>query len=91
MEDEVDNKYYLSDKAIGRLIRHSNKLIRKKENPNVSSCLLAGYFKMGARDQQYIKDNNIKRIAGIFDEENKIHQSGSIYDKNRNITYFNRS
>lgn len=35
---------------------------------------------MGARDQQYIKDDTVKRITGIFDEGNKKHQAGSIYD-----------
>lgn len=81
LEDNVEDKYYLSDKAIGRLIRHSNRVIRKQENPNISGCLVAGYVKMGGRDQQYIRDN-VNRIAGIFDEENKRHQAGSIYDKN---------
>ena len=81
LEDEVDKKYYLSDKAIGRLIKYSNKLIRKQENPNISACLLANYFKMGARDSQYIKDDNVRRIAGVFDTENKKHQAGSIYDE----------
>lgn len=80
LEKDVDEKYYLSDKAIGRLVKHSNRIIRKQENPNISACLLASYFKMGARDQQYIKDNNVKRIAGIFDDQNKKHQAGSIYD-----------
>ena len=37
---------------------------------------------MGARDQQYIKGDTVRRIAGIYDEVNKRHQSGSIYDKN---------
>lgn len=81
LEDNVDEKYYLSEKAIGRLIKHSNKIITKKENPNVSSCLVAGYFKMGARDEQYIKDDKVRRIAGVFDSENKKHQAGSIYDE----------
>lgn len=80
LEKEVDNKYYLSDKAIGRLVKYSNRLIKTQENPNVSACLIASYFKMGARDQQYIKDDNVKRIAGIFDEEDKKRQAGSIYD-----------
>lgn len=80
LEKKVDDKYYLSDKAIGRLVKHSNRLIRTQENPNVSACLVANYFKMGARDQQYIKDDNVKRITGIFDEEDKKHQAGSIYD-----------
>ena len=82
LEDNVDEKYYLSDKAIGRLIKHSNKIITKPENPNVSACLVASYFKMGARDEQYIKDDNVRRITGVFDTENKKHQSGIIYDKN---------
>lgn len=81
LDDNVDEKYYLSDKALGRLIKYSNKIIKKQENPNISACLVANYFKMGGRDQQYIKDDNVKRIAGIFDEENKRHQSGSIYDE----------
>lgn len=80
LEKNVDDKYYLSDKAIGRLVKYSNRLIRQQENPNVSACLVANYFKMGARDQQYIKDDNVKRITGVFDEEGKKHQAGSIYD-----------
>lgn len=81
LEDNVDEKYYLSDKALGRLIKHSNKIIKKQENPSVSSCLVAGYYKMGARDEQYIKDDKVRRITGVFDSENKQHQAGSIYDK----------
>lgn len=46
LEDTVDEKYYLSEKAIGRLIKKNNKLIRKSENPNVSACIIAGYHKM---------------------------------------------
>ena len=82
LEKNVDDKYYLSNKAIGRLVRHSNRIIRKQENPNISSCLMANYFAMGGRDQQYIKDDKATRICGIYDEQNKRHQAGSIYDKN---------
>ena len=46
LEDSVDEKYYLSEKAIGRLIKNNNKLIRKNENPSVSACIIAGYHKM---------------------------------------------
>ncbi|MCR5146345.1 MAG: DNA cytosine methyltransferase [Clostridia bacterium] len=81
LEDNVDEKYYLSDKALGRLIKHSNKIIKKQENPSISSCLVAGYYKMGERDEQYIKDDKVRRITGVFDSENKQHQAGSIYDK----------
>lgn len=82
LEDKVDEKYYLSEKAIGRLIKKSNKLVKQQENPNVSACIVSNYFKTGGRDEQYIKDDKVNRITGIFDTENKKHQSGSIYDIN---------
>lgn len=46
LEENVDEKYYLSDKAIGRLIKKNNKLIRENNNPKVSACIIAGYHKM---------------------------------------------
>ena len=54
LEDEVDEKYYLSDVAINKIKRHKNKII-ENENPDESSTLHAGYYKMGGRDQQYIR------------------------------------
>lgn len=80
LEDNVDEKYYLSENAIGRLIKKNNRLIRNLENPDVSSCIIAGYYKVDGRNNQYISDNNVKRITGIYDSENKTHQAGSIYN-----------
>lgn len=81
LEDIVDEKYYLSEKAIGRLIKKNNKLIRNKDNPNISSCIIAGYHKMDGRNNQYIADNNsVKRIIGLYDKEDRQHQAGSIYN-----------
>ena len=57
LEENVDEKYYLSEKAIGRLIKKENKIIKKGKNPDVSSCIIAGYYKMGAMFNQYIIDN----------------------------------
>ena len=57
LEENVDEKYYLSEKAIGRLIKKENKIIKNGKNPDVSSCLIAGYYKMGAMFNQYIIDN----------------------------------
>ena len=48
---KVDNKYYLSNKAVKRIKRHNNKSL----NNNVSNTIHAGYYKGGGRDQQYIK------------------------------------
>lgn len=80
LEDNVDEKYYLSENAIGRLIKKNNRLIRNLENPAVSSCIIAGYYKVDGRNNQYISDNNVQRITGIYDSENKTHQAGSIYN-----------
>ena len=80
LEDNVDEKYYLSEKGIGRLIKKNNKIIRNIDNPNISACIIAGYHKMDGRNNQYISENNkVKRITGIYDGE-KRHQAGSIYN-----------
>lgn len=47
LEDNVDDKYFLSEKMVNVLTHH--------ENPQNSACIHAGYFKMGGRDQQYLK------------------------------------
>ena len=62
LEDEVDEKYYLSDIAIDKITRHKNKII-ENENPDESSTLHAGYYKMDGRDQQYIKIKEATRLG----------------------------
>ena len=52
------------------------------ENPNISSCIIAGYYKMDGRNNQYIVDSKAKKIIGMYDDENKKHQAGSVYDPN---------
>jgi DNA (cytosine-5)-methyltransferase 1 len=64
LEDNVDEKYYLSDIAINKIKKHKNKII-ENENPNESSTIHAGYYKMGGRDQQYIKE------PMIYDDRDK--------------------
>jgi DNA (cytosine-5)-methyltransferase 1 len=55
LEEEVDDKYFLSKLSINYLLRHNgNKDILKKEIPNNSSCIPASYYKT-PRDCQYIK------------------------------------
>ena len=81
LENEVDEKYYLSDKAIGRLIKKNNKLIKTNENPEISSCIIAGYHKMDGRNNQYIADKNkVDRIGGIYDDEVHKRQAGGVYN-----------
>jgi len=52
LQNGIDEKYYLSDKAIAKIERHNNKSLSNE----VSNCLHAGYYKQGGRDQQYISN-----------------------------------
>ena len=59
LENEIDNKYFLSEKMINVLAHHKNPII-ENETPKNSACIHAGYFKMGGRDQQYLKVTNFQ-------------------------------
>ena len=90
LEDTVDDKFYLTENGIGRLIKKNNKLLKDCQNPNISSCLIAGYHKMSGNQNQYIAESNkVEKVAGLYDTENKKHQAGSIYHSNRNISNIN--
>jgi DNA (cytosine-5)-methyltransferase 1 len=57
---EVDDKYYLSDKAINRIKRHNNKTLKK----DISTTIHAGYYKGGGRDQQYVTSHSLYPRCG---------------------------
>lgn len=61
LEEVVDQKYFLSEKTISKLAHHKNAIIQN-ETPQNSATIHAGYYKMGGRDQQYlkIKSNTLK-------------------------------
>lgn len=81
LEESVDEKYYLSEKALGRLIEKNNKLLKKCENSQISSCIIAGYNKLSGSSNQYIAEpKKIIRVAGMYDTEKRQHQAGSIYN-----------
>ncbi len=83
LEDKVDDKFYLTENGIGRLIKKNNKLLKDCQNPSISSCLIAGYHKMSGNQNQYIAEsNNVERVAGLFDTEKSKHQAGSVYNPN---------
>lgn len=54
LEKEIDEKFYLSEQGVERLKHHNNKIM-SNDTPIVSGCIHAGYYKMGGRDQQYVK------------------------------------
>ena len=59
LEPSVEDKYFLSEKANERIARHGNKIVNN-DNPEVSCCIHAGYYKGGGRDQQYVKSCKFK-------------------------------
>lgn len=54
LEKDINETFYLSDVGVERLLRHNNKIM-KNDTPKISGCIHAGYYKMGGRDQQYVK------------------------------------
>ena len=54
LQDNPESKYLLSNKMYEVLKKHGNKII-DNDTPNSSGCIHANYYKMGGRDQQYIK------------------------------------
>ena len=66
LENGVEEKYYLSSKATDKLVRWGNK-ITQSDTPNTASTIHAGYYKMGGRDQQYIKEDS---FCGCTKENN---------------------
>ena len=72
LEDEVDEKYYLNDERIKKIMESKFMQEKKRvQEKDVCDTLLA-------RDW---KDPKCIRIGGIFDTEKSKHQAGSIYDK----------
>lgn len=61
LEDEVDDKYWLSEKTIAKILRYNNSDKMLDQN-NKSSCLIAGYGKLG-RDVQFIVNSNIRKLT----------------------------
>ena len=77
LDDEVDEKYYLSKEQIDR-INNSNFMQEKKrlqEKDYVDTLLARDY-----KDPKCVKVEP-KRIGGLFDTEKSKHQAGAVWDK----------
>lgn len=95
LEDEVDEKYFLSEKVIAGFIANNTK----NDNKNIieaGDLNQKGWYNSSnkvyspkgiAPTVTAMQGGNIKpkvmveRIGGIFDKDGKRHQAGSIYDK----------
>lgn len=76
LEDEVDEKYYLSDIQINRIktstYNSNQRRIQEKEYCDT----------LCARDWKDPKCVEVVRKYGVFDTEKSKHQAGSVYDEN---------
>jgi DNA (cytosine-5)-methyltransferase 1 len=85
LDDEVDDKYYLSSKMVDWIGSHRDKRDSSNKFPSdendIGSCINARYFKMGAEDQ-YIKVGTWRTHEDdplILDDYNsKINDTGII-------------
>lgn len=83
LEKEVDEKYYLSDRALNGVINtnfESKKLENRVEKNGVLPTILARDYE----DPKLCKEEiTPERIGGLFDNEKGRHQAGSIWEKEK--------
>lgn len=76
LEDEVDEKYYLSDDQVNR-IQTSTYVQNQRRIQEKEYC-----DTLCARDWKDPKCVEVNRKYGVFDTEKSKHQAGSVYDEN---------
>lgn len=92
LEDEVDEKYYLSEKMIKYISATGTANFRNpdsKINLDVARPLTTAQNKRAGTTNYLSEDlpsnynlNEVVRKYGIFDTEKSTHQAGSVYDEN---------
>lgn len=94
LEDEVDEKYYLSEKMVNYISASNEKWTGNNEksiiNKNIASAINTGEGSRRCDASNYISKEihenidlkEVIRKYGIFDNDKSKHQAGSVYDKN---------
>jgi DNA-cytosine methyltransferase len=93
LENEVPEKYYLSDKMLNVIEQHG--AIKTIDNKK-SNCLLTTYHKMGGRDQQYVNTEICVAMRGreacltpkrteYGKSIRKAYEAGEITEQRKNI------
>lgn len=94
LEDNVDDKYYLSDKMVKYIIANNEKWTGNNDksviNKTIATAINTGEGSRRCDASNYVnssEDDNIDlkevvRKYGIFDTEKSTHQAGSVYDDN---------
>ena len=80
LENDVDEKYYLPDDRIEKILNSSFMQEKKRiQTTDVCDTLLARDWK----DPKCVPVESLEpiRLGGIYDDENSKHQAGAIWDK----------
>ena len=81
LEENVDEKYYLTEKYIKKLINNGNQVIKEDKNSKMPLYIINNTHSID--NKRYTdKTNRIQRIAGIYDKKSRLYQAGSIYNPN---------
>lgn len=83
LEKNVDEKYYLTEKYIKKLINNNNQVIKEDKNSKTPLYIINNNYRIEENNNENIeKTNKIQRIIGIYDKKNRLYQAGSIYNPN---------
>ena len=89
LEDEVDEKYYLSDSLLNCFMSDGTGKFPRKERflsninrPNQDIANAVTTLAGNRPTDNFVVENsqNVKRLFGLFDNEKGKHQAGSVYD-----------
>lgn len=75
LESQVDESFYLSDEQVKKIkmSTYNQNRLRIQDTDDVARTLCA-------RDWKDPKCVTVKRVGGMYDNENGTHQAGSVYD-----------
>lgn len=82
LEENVDEKYYLTEKYIKKLINNNNQVIKEDKNSKIPLYIINNSHSIGNYKKYIDKTNRIQRISGIYDQRGRVYQAGSIYNPN---------
>lgn len=93
LSSKIDNKYYLSEKAIIRCLKsQANSDVLNKGLPEVSRCIIAGYYKIPF-DGQYIVDDKYylpEKMSSDSDDVDTILKKYPKLEKGKGNVLFHR-
>lgn len=66
LQDNPETKYFLSEKAILKCQKsEANKNLGKEKNPEISRCLISGYYKIPFDGQYIVNTTKIRRLTPL--------------------------